>query len=289
MSKILEALKTSSMELKDKESNSETSPQTQKTSHELTQEQLADIYFSGSEKIKKSEYPTVIKVTEKPRPVSYVPWIITSAVIFIALFILISGKRVFVDVKVMDERVAAMRAVQDDFETSQDAVSEPSITAPETASNSKQKTVIHLGDKLPIQNFSFEGAAKLKSSKDRAALTLVNTSVAPFARAILRFDSPMNFVGSKVVFYAKGVRGGENIAFALKDKDNISAFNKNKVYPFANNLTTDWQRAEIPMFSLAKDFDAKAVASLRFEFGSKDTDNKPGDTIFIKDLQVVPL
>ena len=73
MSKILEALKTSSMELKDKESNPETSPQTQKTSHELTQEQLADIYFSGSEKIKKSEYPTVIKVTEKPRPVSYVP------------------------------------------------------------------------------------------------------------------------------------------------------------------------------------------------------------------------
>ena len=35
----------------------------------------------------------------------------------------------------------------------------------------------------------------------------------------------------------------------------------------------------------AKDFDAKNVTSLRFEFGSKDTGNKPGDTVFIKDLQ----
>ena len=69
----------------------------------------------------------------------------------------------------------------------------------------------------------------------------------------------------------------------------MAAFNKNKIYPFPNNLTTDWQRAEIPMLALAKEFDTRTVVSLRFEFGSKDTDNKPGDTISIKDLQVLPL
>ena len=37
------------------------------TSHELTQEQLADIYFSSSEKAKRADQPLVIKVIEKPR------------------------------------------------------------------------------------------------------------------------------------------------------------------------------------------------------------------------------
>ena len=258
MSKIIEALKAG------------------KTAHELTQQQLADIYFSGSEKIKKSDYPTVIKVIEKSHSSLLVPWLITLAALLIASFSLYSGKRIFIDIKVMNERATSLAAPENMSDADSGAAGGPS-------------QALRLGDKLSIENFSFEGAAKLKSSKDRSNLTLVNSSVAPFARAILRFNSPMDLSGSKIVFYAKGLRGGENIAIALKDKDNVSAFNKNKFYPFSNALTTDWQRAEILLFNTAKDFDVKNIVSLRFEFGSKDTDNKPGDTLMVKDIQVVPL
>lgn len=274
------------MEYKKRGPDESIDPQKKRTSHEMTQEQLADIYFAGSEKIVKSDYPTVIRVTEKPKPISWLPWAVALATVLIAFFLLISGHRVFVDVRVMNERAAVLNVFPESADVAQEITSESSKVS---GSADKQKNILHLGDNVPLQDFSFEGAAKLKSTKEPAGLTLVNSSVAPFARAILRFNAPMNFAGSKVVFYAKGTRGGENIAFALKDKENISAFNKNKIYPFPASLTTDWQRAEIPMSNTSKEFDVRSVTSLRFEFGSKDTENKPGDTIMVKDLQVVPL
>ena len=95
--------------------------------------------------------------------------------------------------------------------------------------------------------------------------------------------------GSKIVFYAKGNHGGENLAVAVKDRGNIKAFTKDKAFPFPNALTTEWQRAEIPLEGTVQAFDPKNVVNLRFEFGSKDTANKAGDTIFVKDLQVLPI
>lgn len=274
------------MEFKKKESASEVDAQKNKAQREMTQAQLADIYFSSPDKVKKSDYPTVIKVSEKAGPASAISWAVTIATVVIAVFVLISGRRVFVDIRVMDERTALLSATPRLPDRANEASAESSESP---ALISKQRAAMHLGDKVDLKDFLFEGAAKLKSSKDRVSLTLINSSVAPFARAILHFDSPMNMAGAKIIFYAKGVRGGENVAFAVKDKENVSAFSKNKIYPFPGGLTTDWQRAEIPMFSAAKDFDVKAITSMRFEFGSKDTDNKPGDTIFVKDLQAVPL
>ena len=86
MSKLLEAIKTSQKGLsKDK------------TNHEMTQEQLSDIYFSGSEKGSGSQPPLVIKVIETPRWASLVPWIIASIAFLITAFSLFSTKRIFVE------------------------------------------------------------------------------------------------------------------------------------------------------------------------------------------------
>jgi hypothetical protein len=133
---------------------------------------------------------------------------------------------------------------------------------------------------------TFEGAAYLHSSRDKnGGLTLINSSVAPFARAVLSLDPPLDLSSSRIIFYVKGGRGGENVAFALKDADNHQGFYKGRLYPFPDRLTTSWQKAEIHLEEdTAKDFDAEHVTSLRIEFGSKDTGNKPNDTIFIKDL-----
>ena len=264
MSKIIEALKVRS---------SPKEMTVERTGRDLTQEQLADIYFSATGKPKTSEVPVIIRVVEKSRFASFIPWLITFAAFLITALTLFSTKRIFVDVKLIDEKSPYLRAMQHDSEEYSRLGSGASgaVTA----------------NKFFFQDFTFEGAAYLNSSKDRnGGLTLINSSVAPFARAVLTLDPPADLSHANIVFYAKGGRGGETVAFALKDKENIQGFYKGKIYPFPDRLTTGWQKAEIEVdLDTAKDFDAKNVTSLRFEFGSKDTGNKPGDTVFIKDLQ----
>lgn len=276
MSKLLESLKASAKEFSKSVSESQ-GTSVKKTHYEMTQQQLADIYFSGSEKLKKSDEPLIIKVIEKPRASSVTPWIISSIALLLMAFSLFSTKRVFIDIKVIDETHPHLASPQRESDAAQTFEPAPG-----------NRGEIKYGDKLPMQDFVFEGAAKLQSSKDKTMLTLVNSSVAPFARANLYFRSPLNLNGSKIVFYAKGGRGGENVAFSIKDRDNLSAFSKGRTYPFPGSLTTDWQKAEIPIYNIEGPFDEQHVASLRFDIGSKDTENKPGDTIFIKDLQVIP-
>lgn len=275
MSKLIEALKSSAR------TSSEGGATETKTVHQMTQEQLADIYFSGqSERLKKSEYPLIVKVVEKPAMANLIPWIITSIAFLVTAFSLFSTKRVFVDIKIIDEKNPYFQA----FSTQE---SENGIDREGPIDTSWGEGRKEDGQKISTQSIVFEGASKLKSSGDRKGLMLVNSSIAPFAHASLRLSAPLDLSTSKVVFYAKGGRGGENLAFALKDRQNLSAFSKGKIYPFPTALTTGWQRAEITVLDAVKEFDEKNVTSMRFEFGS-NIQNKPGDTIFIKDFQIIP-
>ena len=265
MSKILEAIKASQKD-----------PSKGKTSHELTQEQLADIYFSSTDKPPKSEVPMVIKVIETPRWASLVPWVIAAVAFLITAFSLFSTKRIFLDFQLIDEKNPYWAAINNpDFSP------EPQPTVPLPPSANAE------GRPISLEGVSFEGAARLKSSKNKQGLTLINSSVAPFARATLYFESPVDLGRAKIVFSAKGARGGENIAVAFKDAGNNLAFTRGKVYPFPNGLTARWQKAEISLLDSAPGFDKSRAANLRFDFGSKDTENKSGDVIFIKDLRVV--
>ncbi len=272
MSKIIESLKAGA--------RAGQTLQTEKSSYEMTQEQLADIYFSGSDKAKKSEYPMVIKVIEKSKPSSYLPWLIAAIAFLVTAFSLFSTKKIFVDIKVIDEKnpflVSALSA-------------QPQNTVDQILNEGTAKQEAPGAMRLPMQNVDFEGAAKLKSSKNLNSLTLVNASIASFARANLYFRNPLDLEGYKIVFYAKGADGGEGLRFGVKDRENMLGFDKGTMNPFPANLTTDWQRAEICLPVPGKGFDAKNVSNIRFEFGSKEAKNKSGDTVYIKDLQVVPL
>lgn len=273
MSKIIEALKATPNIPHVPSPGQPKEVRVEKTGRELTQEQLAEIYFSATGRPKQQEAPVIIRVIEKPRVASVVPWIITSLAFLITALSLFSTKRVFVDIKVLDEKSPYI------------------VTAGPAADavpvREEEEAVDKEGNRIGLQEFVFEGAAYLKSSRERNLLTLVNSSVAPFARATVNFEKPLNLRHGRVIFYAKGAKGGENLGVALKDEENMQAFAKGKIYPYPKGLGTSWQRTEILMSDLAKGFDPRRVTSLRFEFGSKDTSNRPGDTILIRDLQWV--
>jgi|GEM_PF-951755 len=290
MSKVVDSLKRH-IEPTRKNGHS-TELKAEKTTHELTQEQLASIYFSNTSK-GRQEQPVIIKVIEKPRMASVIPWIIASIAFLITALSLFSTKRVFVDIKVIDERL--VNTYQAQLQRLSEIASTP-IPAPkqeEPASEAPEALPPPLhqepGTALSLNSFVFEGAAYLKSSRDESMLTLVNSSISTFARASLTLDPPIDMVDNKIVFYVRGSRGGEDLAVALKDYENIQAFPRGKIFPFEKGMTNQWQKVEIVLAETAQDFNGRQVVNLRFEFGSKDTKNKPGDTIFIKDLRVVPV
>ena len=75
-----------------------------KTEYQLTQEQLASIYFSGTDKqSKNTNPPLVIKVIERPALYKAIPWIIATLAMLLAAFSLFSTKRIFVDIHVADD------------------------------------------------------------------------------------------------------------------------------------------------------------------------------------------
>ena len=274
MSKIIEALKGSRLSTADQPTQ-EKEILFERTSREMTQEQLAEIYFSATGKPKPVEAPIIIRVIEKQRIASVVPWIITSLAFLITAFSLFSTKRIFVDIRVVDEKTAYAVSQSQPTETNDEKV----LSSESSHFDEDQ------GNSISLQEFIFEGAAYLKSSRNSNLLTLVNSSVAPFARATINFDRPLNMRRGKIVFYAKGAKGGENLALALKDEDNNQAFLRGKRYPYPQGLTSSWQRTEIALTDLSSEFNLKSVTTLRFEFGSKDTANRPGDTILIRDLR----
>lgn len=142
---------------------------------------------------------------------------------------------------------------------------------------------------LPLEDFIFEGAAILQSSRDPRRLTLVNSSVAPFARAVFHPEKPLDLSRAKLVFDARGAKGGEHLAVAMKDRGNIQAFKRGALQPYPEGLTTEWKQVEILLLDLNDNFDTKNVSSVRFEFGGKETANRSGDTIYVRNLRKVLL
>lgn len=279
MSKILEALKRhpSPPAARPAENRPQTREvQVESQGREWTQERLADIYFSATGKPKTSEPPVIIKVVEKPRLASAIPWIITSVAFLITALSLFSTKRFFVDIRVIDDKTL-LRSIEEDADAG--LIASPSG---EAAPANAPKT-------LALQDFVFEGGAILQSSKDARRLTLVNSSVSPFSRAILTLPEPLDLSRAKLVFEVRGAKSGENLGVALKDRGNVQAFKKGFLNPFPEGLSTDWRTAEVLLVDLNDNFDPKNIVSVRFEFGAKDTSNRSGDTIYVRDLRVVPL
>jgi hypothetical protein len=267
MSKLIESLKSGIKDF----------PKENKTVHQMTQEQLAEIYFSGSDKTRRPDTPMIIKVVEKSPAVSIIPWLIASLAFFLMALSLFSTKRIFVDIKVIDEKSPYLAALQQIQLNPFAYLPGHGLAAP-------------VSQRISPLEFSFEGASKLKSAKTEQMLTLVNSSVAHFARANVYFESPLDLSQSKIIFYAKGKKGGESVTFSVKDRDNVSAFERGDLNPFPDKLTTQWQKGEILLTDeTAQAFNPRGVSSMRFEFGARQTKNKPGDTIFIKDLQIVKI
>ena len=280
MSKVIDALKREPSPKLAQQTPKGIIQEVQVESHgrELTQESLADICFSAVGKPKTAEPPVIIKVTEKNRAASAIPWVITSVAFLITAVALFSTKRLLIDVRVIDDKTL-VRSYDDE--------ALPLSSPP--ASSVEESVATDTTQNIPLDQLVFEGAAILQSSKDSRRLTLVNSSVSPFARAVYHPQRPLDLSKSKMVFEVRGGKGGEKLAIAIKDRGNLQAFKKGFFIPTPEGLSTEWQTSEVSLVDLNENFDLKNIVSLRFEFGTKDTSNRSGDTIYVRNLRIVPL
>src|SRR3989338_8821124 len=172
MSKIIEALQEKARTLKTKpadKTDPASLPESTRTAspQKLTQEDLAEIYFSGSQGSKKLPSPTVIRVIEKRRSF-LVPWILSSLALVASIFALVSSKKIFVDIHIVDE--AAVPTFTRPYAP---AYSKPAA-APSVASSTLN---YHEALRLNPLQFRFSGGAVLNSTRDQDGISLANSSL----------------------------------------------------------------------------------------------------------------
>lgn len=288
----MDVLKSLRPESHSKETSSVSSASTPKSPYQLTQEQIADVYFPGAgTNPRKSDMPMVIRVVE-PRPASYqLPWLITTIALFFCAFALFSTKKVMIDVKIIDE--ATLQSHPEALSQTEGSRITPNASeiiplSPKT-SLTESKTFKTSPLKILPSQAVFTGSGAVESHAEGDVITLVNSDSHSFAQCAFELDRPIDLSTTKLVFMIKGKRGGENLELVLRDTRNISSLMIGSIKPLSQPLGTDWQKVEMTFNNLEQtSFDLRHVAYFRFEFGSKRAGNRVGDTLFIKDLQFLP-
>jgi len=286
MSKIIEALHQRIKPFKpDKPSPQAppTSPHSPTKSYQMTQKELADVYFGGlGPKTPSLPTPTVIRVIERKRTF-IVPWVLTGLVCVTAGALLFSGRRINIDVNILDEGTWRVREARIAGGSGFQALSGLARTAAGEGSLIPTEAT----DISPLR-FRFAGAAVLNSSREKTILTLANSSLSDIAYAAIDFKPPMSLAQHKLVFEARGESGGEKLEIIFRDTRNNSSLNVRRIEPFRSGLSTHWQLAEITIDETAT-FHRDSIVQMRFEFGSQRTTNPPQMTLFIKNIRSVPV
>jgi len=275
MSKIIEALQERIQPTK--KSKQPKSSESGKA-YEMTQQELADVYFAGSgKKPEKLPAPTIVRVIDKKNRTFFFPWLITTLALLLLTFALFSSKRIWIDVQIIDESVW-------------DTARAPSPRQPPIPHQAVPLTATSPEDVqlLSPLNFRFAGAAVLNSSRERHMLTLMNSSLSGIAYAAMDFKPSVNALQRKLVFEARGKNGGEQLELIFKDADNNSSLNQKRIQPFPTGLSTHWQMAEITIQE-GPAFHANRITQMRFEFGSQRTENESSSALFLKNIQWLPI
>lgn len=289
MSKILEALQRPHGQETGKprraESGMSRSSISAKEVRQMTQEQLADVYFQRSGKVQELPAPTIIRVSEKERSF-FLPWVITLLALTVTVFSLFSTKRIAIDIRVLEDKVPQSE-VSRSLEPVREAAPLPTQPEPVYVTTAPVRSIPEVVSLSPL-DFNFAGASVLNSSRDRKQMTLANSSLSGLGYAAINFEAP--FPGSRYVlsFDARGRAGGEQLELIFKDIFGNSNLNWKAVIPFPDGLKTEWQTATVKLEE-TEYFHADAIKQMRIEVGTQRTKNVSDAMIFLRNMQWLPL
>jgi len=236
--------------------------------YQMTQQELADVYFARSGKTAKPvPQPTLIRVEDKRR--SYMlPWIVTTLALVICSLALFSTKRVMISIQVYDSDAPIQNS--------------PSSRSSNVAAAGGSRQV-----RIEPDRFGFSAGAESSSLVGKDSVTLSNRANRDQAYAVVDFDPPFNAKGYALQFEAKGEIGGETLEVILSDIRRQSSLNAGAIRPFPTGLTTRWEKAEVRVPSGAG-FDTSRIRQMRLDIGSRRTGNPSNTSIMIRNARWVP-
>ncbi|MFH1381116.1 MAG: hypothetical protein ABIH57_02985 [Candidatus Omnitrophota bacterium] len=209
------------------------------------QEELANTFF-----------PSSIKKYKSQNKVSKTPWVIAGLVLFVAIFFMITGKNVNINVKIVKQEKTP--------------ISEDRVAIIEKG---KFNTKV-------IKSMYFDGDAKNLSQELPDSLLLVNSGKSGWANFTLEFAKPVSLKEFDITYNAKGDSGGEHLALVFVDS-------KNSSYRMESSpemkLTDKWKDYEASLKS-ASGIDFENISKVKFEFGGLTVGNSKSTKIFLKDI-----
>lgn len=276
MSKIIEALERVGANVKPgvqrQRLGAEAPGRTESSSYNMTQKELADIYFSSSNKTKQPPAPTLIRVIDG-RKTYLIPWIITVITLIICCIAIFSGKRVMVNFSVVDGNESPA-ALNSDTRMTQDDLSVEDADPRGTL-------------RVPIKSLSLSDGAILNSVKEDENLILAGDASGRPAFAYLQYAPSFRAGEYLLSLEAKGKVGGEMVEVILRDKQYRTSLNQKPIRPFPLGLSKQWQRAEVEI-NVSEMFDANKTTLLRFSVNDEDQDNSSGSSVFIRNIKWKP-
>jgi hypothetical protein len=89
----------------------------------------------------------------------------------------------------------------------------------------------------------------------------------------------------RLVFWVKGLRGGEKFNVIFRDSHAPDYMPQVRVTPLVEGATKNWTKIEVPFSKVSWGIDLKNVVNIGIEFGN-NVGNRIGTTLFIDDVAV---
>jgi len=226
---------------------------------------LAETFFID-EKTKIKQLPTKVEKPSKRPAIKISPWIILFIVTIFFLALYIANARIDININFPEGK--SLGEISKAFFKK----SSPSGAQKDLWVYSKKGINYDV-----VKNIEFSSSAieedigkylRVSSGKEQRS-----------ACVYFGFKTPLDLGRHRLVFNAKGHKGGEELMVIFRD----AMYRSRQIKVAERGLTPDWREFFIDLDNIGV-INAGQIKDVRFEFGHSMTNNPPGTVIFLKDI-----
>lgn len=217
-------------------------------------DELARTYFQAPRKAAK----------DRSKWVSFIPWLLTAAVILIATVVVLSRSSIDIKVRLLGEI--------------------PSFNSPASENGVEKGEFLVKGGQAQaalVRNVYFAGDGKAFSGAKEEEMILCNARGPGWANYTIELKEPVDLNNLDIKYTARGARGDEYLVLVIADSNN-------RTYRMEKDLSSaisgEWKRYIVNFRPAKKILDLANIAVIKFEFGSLTAGNYSSAVIHLKDV-----
>lgn len=217
-------------------------------------DELARTYFQAPHKPGK----------DKAKWPAFIPWLITAAVILIAITVVLTRSSIDIKVRLLGEV--------------------PAFSGPSAEKGIERGEFLVKGGQPQttlVKNVYFAGDGKAFSGVQDEEMILCNARGSGWANYTIELKEPVDLNKLDIKYTARGARGDEYLVLVVMDSSN-------RIYRMEKDLSSavsnEWKRYTVSFRPAKKILDLANIAVIKFEFGSLTAGNYSTAVIHLKDV-----